>query len=276
MLKPVRRIFSVAFLFLLLLFNEALSQVIVRIPDTTIPRGSIYKIPVIGTIPGSSLNNLTLQLVFNANVIDIKSASGAGNYAMKCPVPKVDSINFDNLNSAVITISCNDVQPVNNDTICTIDVEGLAGPDSLSLIKPIKVIIDGTAIDAATLVQGTIKVPGEPVYQEFPEGIGQNYPNPFESTTTFPMSINNLTKVNFLIYAVNGASVYEVTVPGDWLTLEKVTKNGNIVIDRFDSVLERGSYLLHLTPGPEMASGVYFLLMLTDNGKYSKGFLYLK
>jgi hypothetical protein len=276
MLKRVRRIFSVAVFFLLLLSNKAFNQVIVSIPDTTIPRGSIYHIPIRGTISGSPLTSLTLQFSFNANVIDIKSASGADNYAMKCPKPVIDSINLDNLNSAIITITCNDVQAVNKGIICTIDVEGLVGPDSLTLIEPKKVFINGNEIDSATFTSGTIKVPGSPIFQEFPEGLGQNYPNPFITTTTFPMSINKPTKVNFLIYAVNGASVYEITVPGDWLTLEKVTKNGNIVIDRFESVLDRGTYVLQLTPGAEMASGVYFLLMLTDNGKYNKGFLYLK
>ena len=266
----------IIFLGLLSVCYVSFAQSLVSVPDTIIPRGQIYSIPITGIIEQSNVNSIRIKFQYNARVIDIKSASGADYYIMKCQTPNLSNPNFSNIDTATIDISCDSLSSIKNGVICIIDVEGLAGSDSLTMLTPIAIYENGILNSTATLKGGTIKVPGAPVYQRYPEGLGQNYPNPFSGYTFFPISIEKATKVEFKIFANDGGEVFSDDFNYESLQLYKVTNTGNVKINRFEDVLEKGSYSLTFIPDAGLASGSYFLVMLTDNGIYNKRFLYLK
>lgn len=257
-------------------YNVSFAQSNVSVPDTVIPRGKIYTIPITGSIGQSGISNIKITLLYNARVIDIKSALGADIFIMNCNTPILSIPNLTNIDSATIDISCDSITFSNSGTICQINVEGLASSDSMTTVTPIAMYENNILNTSATLNSGTIKVPGAPVYQRFPEGLGQNYPNPFAGYTFFPISIEKPTKVEFKIFSNEGAVVLSDDDNYETFLLYKITSTGDIKINRFEDVLEKGSYKLTFIPDAELASGSYFLVMLTDNGVYNKRFLYLK
>ncbi|OGU10656.1 MAG: hypothetical protein A2X61_17050 [Ignavibacteria bacterium GWB2_35_12] len=248
----------------------------VSVPDTVIPRGKIYSIPISGKIDISNVDSLRIRLQYNARVIDIKSAAGNDNFIMNCRTVKITNQDLTNIDKATIDVSCDSISPTTTGIFCMIDVEGLAGPDSLTNLIPIAVYVNGNPDLLALSDAGLIKVPGPPVYQRFPEWLGQNYPNPFSGYTFFHLSIENETKVDFKIFTNDGSEVISKDENSESLQLYKVTSTGNIKINRFEDVIDKGNYELHFIPDAELASGSYFLVMLTDNGIYNIRFLYLK
>ena len=252
------------------------AQSIVSVPDTAIPRGKIYSIPISGKIEQSGVDNIRIRLQFNARVINIKSATGSDNYIMKCLTPKLINPDLTNIDTATIDITCDSISSSTAGIFCMIDVEGLAGPDSLTLLTPIAIYVNEIPDLLATAKSGLIKVPGPLVHQRFPEWLGQNYPNPFSWFCFFPISIEKSTKVDFKIFTNDGSEV--ISSNSFWETIEiyKETGTGEVKINWHADLLERGNYKLHLIPDAELASGSYFLVMKTDNGIYNKRFLYLK
>jgi hypothetical protein len=257
-------------------YNLSFAQSYVSVPDTVIPRGEIYNIPVSGIFNQSDITSLKITFQFNARVIDVKSATGADSYIMKCSTPWLSELTFSGSDTAYVDISCDSVSSITNGIICSIDVEGLAGPDSITTLVPIKVFINGIQVELPTFKAGQLRVPGSTVYQQYPEGLGQNYPNPFSGYTFFPISIENATKIDFKIFTNYGQEVFTDLDNSESLMLFKETGSGFEKINIKDDVLEKGNYRLTFIPEAELASGSYFMVMQSDNGVYNKRFLYIK
>jgi len=82
--------------------------------------------------------------------------------------------------------------------------------------------------------------------------IYQNFPNPFNSTTTINYSLPEKSKVNIKIYNINGQTVLQL----------------------IDAVQPRGRYTLtwqgHNNQGEEVTSGIYFYIFQVKNRKIVK------
>lgn len=255
---------------------QLLSNNKVQINDTTINRGVISEIQIFGSLTESNINDLKIIIEFNALMLDIKEAKGSDTYIMKCPQI---SLNFDtyNITKTSMTISCNDVQPKENGVFCNLQVEGLASSDSILLIKPIKLLVNGNEVENLETRIGKITIPGTPVFQTFPENIGNNFPNPFFEETSFPISIHEPTKVKFYIYTTDGRFILSNEQPNDMLKLSFYKDKTEIPISDLNEKLERGFYRLKLLPdNMRFASGEYYLIMLTKLGVYYKNFMYFK
>jgi hypothetical protein len=251
------------------------SQTIISIPDTLIPRGKIYHIDITGNINQNSINNLKLTFLFDSRVIDIKSVSGSPNSAIKCN-PPVYNFNYDITNASTLDISCDNVQNITNGIICSLDIEGLVGPDSIAYIIPTGVFIDGTKDSSAILQKGLIIVPGEPIFQKYIERLGQNYPNPFSGYTFFPFTIAQPAKVKFLVYSYYGQLITSSDENDGTMIVLMSTKDGNKIISNLEVQLSEGNYYLQYSPSLKLSSGAYFLEMITDNGVYNIEFIFLK
>lgn len=249
----------------------------VEIRDTSIQRGIFNNyIAIYGTIEQTPINSINLELEYNAKLILVKSVIGASNYAMKCSFmePTAPTEPYE---TAILTIICNDVQAVNNGIICVLEIEGLAGYDSVSYITPKKILIDGTEPQDKEYIKGKIIVSQIPIVQKFPEGLGKNYPNPFSSSTIFPFTIDKTTPVIFKIFSLRGEEVINNNDINSMFQIEKLTKTGNIKIDDLSKPLEQGSYIFIFKPIIwKFGSGGYYLVMETNKGVYTSSFLYVK
>ena len=252
-----------------------ISNIVVSIPDTIIPRGAIYNIPIYGTIDKNDCQNINLTLKFNAYIIDIKGVSGDDLFAMKCGNPAV-IYNYIDLKNAEVEISCNEIQNIENGIICTIDVEGLAGPDSLTLLKPEKILLDAEEPEEPLLKEGLIKIPGIPIIQQMPEGLGQNYPNPFSYQTLFPFYLDNQSIVEFRLFYTDGKMFFGDIIDKPSFRVLKISSTG--IIDVVDPAieLEKGKYILEFTPEHNQPSGVYVLFMKVGVRLYQQSLLFIK
>jgi hypothetical protein len=235
------------------------------------------ELTVYGNIDLANIKSLEITFEFNALNLEIKSAYANSSFIMKCPTP-ITNYNKDDLTKSTVTIFCNDIQNINNGIICKLIVEALAGPDSITYLTPKSIKINDSLIDDANLTRGIIKIHGENVTQQYPEGIGRNYPNPFNEITTFPLSINYKTKVAFKIYANDGRFILSNDEANDMMELSFFdNKRNEIPITDLNSDLNRGNYILRLKPDyMQFASGMYYLIMIIDNKVYHRNFIYFK
>jgi hypothetical protein len=248
----------------------------IQINDTTINRGVISEIKITGSLSEANVNDLKIILEFNFLMIDIKEVIGSSDFIMKCP--KIDTAyNIDNITKTSMTISCNDIQSIENGVFCILKVEGLASSDSLLLLKPMKLIVNGKESENIETRIGKIFIPGTPIFQTFPENIGNNFPNPFFEETIFPISIHEPTKVKFYIYTTDGRFILSNEKPNEMLKLSFYKDRTEIPISNLNEKLEKGFYRLKLLPdNMRFASGEYYLIMVTNLGVYFKNFIYFK
>lgn len=252
------------------------SEIKITINDTTLSRGKTSQIFIYGTVTDDNISKFKLILEYNTLNLYIHSASGAGTYSMKCANPTITT-NLDDLTNSRVTITCNDIQKVENGIICVLNVEGLAGPDSTSVIKLDSVFINDTYLEMSDKDSGLINVPGLSVIQKYPEGIGFNFPNPFYEDTKFPISIHELTNVKFKVYSLDGRFVFSNEQTIDMLELSFYKNNIEVPISNLNQKLDQGSYMLKLKPdNMQFAGGEYYLIMITDNGVYHRNFIYMK
>ncbi len=265
---------------LLLGFSESYSQVNVSVGDTTIPQGDIYDIPVNVIIPEaiySDIESCSIKFVYDARIINIQDVTAGAGYLMQCEKPTFIN-NYDDLQLSILSISCNDCQLINDGLLCTISIQGLVGPDSLTSFATVEMSINGEIVEDLQSLPTTIKVPGTIISQEFPEGIGINFPNPCHYTTVFPFNINKISKVHFEIYNASGRLLLSSNDPNpDIFSVYFISKNGVEYIPDMDSELNQGSYFLRLYFSDyEISSGLYYLKMKTKNGTYNVSFMIIR
>ena len=262
---------------LLLAYSNAYSQVTVSISDTLIPRGEIYDIPVNIFIPTEEydeINELSFQITYDAQIINIQDVKGGTGYLMECLSPIFNN-NYDDLQNAVLSVFCDDCTLIDDGKVCMISIQGLVAPDSLTIFAVTEIKINGEdAVDYQSNI-ATIKVPGTIVTQQYPEGLGMNFPNPCHYSTVFPFNINKTSKVHFEIYNASGRML--LTSSGseeDVFTMYYVDKTGVVYISDFNAELNQGSYFLRMDiPDYEISSGLYYLKMKTKSGEYNGNFL---
>ena len=257
-------------------FNFLNAKVKIIIPDTTVRIGNKISLELIGDLDENNINSIEIMLDFNAYNLDIKSAKGDSNYVIKCLNPAY-TIDMDNIINSKMDIFCDDIQTINNGVFCKLEIEALSGPDSVTKINVDYIKINGKTISDAEITAGNIKIIGESIIQNYPEGLGLNFPNPFFDKTKFQISISKSTKVEFQIYSIAGQFILSNKLEENMLKLSLVKSNQEIAITSLNELLSRGDYYLTLRPDrTRFASGEYYLLMSTDNGSYTTKFIYMK
>jgi len=256
-------------------FNNLFSQVGISFDDTSIQRGRIYEIPVYGSVSGNSLTDLTLIFSFDSHIIDVKGALGGDKYAIKTLNPSF-GLAFPRLDSAVIRINSTEIQPVSNGIICMLQVEGLVYSDSLAKIVLRELILNGAHVPELKFKEGTIKVLGDAYLSHLPDDLGQCTPNPFVGQAKFGFSIENPSKVRFIVYSVLGRLVM-TSDDNEFDQFVAKSQEKNLTYKKFNQTFESGDYVLLFNPSIwDLSQGLYFMVMQTDKGAYKTNFLYFK
>lgn len=257
-------------------FYAAKSQITVSVPDTAIPAGSVYKIPVKAKIDSDTIRTLTLVFTYNSHIIYVKRVGAGGNYLMKCDTPQT-KYNYFDLTSVDLEIKCDSLNKPQKDTseICFLEIEGLTYRDTTIKLELAKIIINGSNTIEKNEFVSNITVNSIGVIQAYPEGLSYNFPNPFFGKTTFPFSINEPTKVDFKVFSLIGIQCLSSDNLEKNMIIYKRTKNGNVRINNLKDPLTQGSYLLEVYPSWELYFGVYYMIMETENNVYSRTFVYV-
>ncbi len=269
------KVFSIILL-LFIIFNKSFSaDYSVAVRDTLMPHGAIYEIPIFGKINDANAKNIELHINFNALILDIKSARGGEQFGIKDASIDLNTV-ADKWDSVNITINSSNISPDFEGILCYLLVEALAGPDTISIVKPFQLKVNGTAV-VADFESGFIRTSPPIVSQKYIEGIGLLYPNPFAESATVKFTIEKESKVRFLVYSTSGKFIDELPENTKYFEFD-IFNSKNERLTEFDNVkFEPGNYSLVLRPLKwEVSSGMYCVFMLTASGEYSTQFIYVK
>ncbi len=261
-------------IFIFVLLSSAIfAQNSVNFEDATVDREHYVSLALSGTITGDNIKTLTVEIVYDSRIIDIKSASGKNGFAMQEALPEIKT-DFTKLDSALLTITSHNAVAVNKGTICNLLIKGLVWSDSMAYVLPLKVLINGKEVSTDNLKQGIVKVLGNPIFPNFPDYLGNGYPNPFNYRVRFDFSLKKKSSVKFTLYKMNGVKVLDSDDSKDMLLVFS-TKNGTVLNSL--SNLEEGSYYVLLTPkNQEIASQYYLFVMQTDRQVFNTNIIYCK
>jgi hypothetical protein len=249
--------FAYIFVFLICsFFTTVHSQVTITIPSITVERNEnfIVQVPV-SFEEGFVIDSFSFIVEFNPQVVSLQRTTTPLASAILCDTLKQDSL-YIPPDRMQVRISCNapSVGAANQNIL--LHFLALSGKDSTTKVDLLTIQLNGANVPISNPSNGLITIRNnKQVVQNFPEFLGQNFPNPVERLTTFPYSINNVTNVTFSVYNSVGEKI--LTFP----TIQR----------------DRGGYNFILGMDPtEFASGTYCLQMETNENVYFQSFLYLK
>lgn len=252
-----------------------LSQEKIEIKDTVLYRnGSTYILPVYSNISLQSVQNLKLKIKFNHLLVDITGIQAGSEYGIK-ETNSFFSINTENFIESYLEITASDFNSDYSGILFGIQLETLAGPDSIAIISPIEITINDEINTAISLLQGKIMI-GLPVYPIINEGIQEIFPNPFAYKGTVQFSIKDDTYVKFFIYSSNGRLIG--SIPGETaFKYDFYDKKNNHIPEIKNYNFTRGYYKFTFEViNWKFSSGLYTLVMETNRGVYEAKLLLLK
>lgn len=251
----------------------------IDVPDTVLFRGenNTIGLEVTGNIDADQADLIQIYFEYKSDVINIKSAHGDDSFAMKSADIYTEE-NFNPPDTIVLLVSDTKSQVVNNGTICRLNIEGLAGPDSIAYLKPLQLYINGALQPDTEFRTGQIKVLGAPIIPIPPEGVAQNYPNPFSETTRIIFYIKESTKIDFSLFSTGGEKIKSAWDNDPSIEFNFYDgRSGDKINPEKDEEFPPGEYELLLRPLTwKFGSGAYYLVMKTDNGTYQKTIMYTK
>lgn len=246
----------------------------VGLRDTSIARGTTNLIPIYGEIPSNSVGNFELSVRFNAYVIDIKRIVTDASTCLD--EQNTFSVDLTKIESASFEVSSDNFKMPFKGILFYLEVEGLAGPDTATLVAPIIIKIGGVE-QQADFGSGTISVQSIPVGPKLTEGLGQNFPNPFNVYTEIFFSVDSETKVSFKVFSLNGRNVFSSALNDDSFVTEIYDDAGNEIDDYTEHVFVAGRYKMRLTPASwNISAGAYYLVMAVQDQVYKTNFMYFK
>jgi hypothetical protein len=252
----------------------AWSQSSVQAPTARIDRAKIYNLPVIGSLPSGPITELKLLFYYDARIIDIKSASGSEAMAIEDIIPNYTS-DYKKIDSTFFIVIGNKVKSVTNDTLCMLQIEGLAFSDSIAYIKPYQIWINGNFISNTQFTNGRITVNGSSILPNFPDNFGYGYKNPFDYSISFDFNLEKSSKAEFLIFTISGGQVVSSKTDPQMFTINDEINGKHIT--NMSQILDKGSYTMTFTPDETMiSSGLYIIVMKTDRSVYNRNFIYIK
>lgn len=227
-------------------------------PSETILRyGQTTRIVVSGALDAGTSGTVRLSFAYPPTVIRIRQVVGDASYALKCPNVRIVSNTVTDRTTATLVVECDNVAEASTGLLCAIDVEGLAGPDTIGTLNPLELVVNGQVQGDAALTSGTVRVQGGPGGGTVPlvEGILGNYPNPFR----------DMTRIE---YAMEGPGLAHFTV-------RDMSGRMFVKLDPIQS--DAGLQSFELRPEAwELSSGAYLLQMTTDRGTYFHSFMIMK
>lgn len=227
------------------------AQIAVSVPDTVLGdiRPEKVVLSITGELPVAS--SIRLRFAFDASRIRVKSIVGGTDKAIGCLMPTFSETSSET--NGILEVQCDSVSG-GAGKLFDMAVEILAGIDSAARIIPDSVYIDGVPHGFQAKI-GTISIGDKRVKQIIAEGIEQNAPNPFNTSTSFYYNIDDDTPVRFCIYSAIGQLMRDYTP--------------------FQQTRGRHRFFINIEPG-EFGAGAYCLTMTTNKGAYVSYLLCLK
>lgn len=262
-------------LLLILISTKVLGKNTIFIKDTLIPVGNIYEIPVYGNLENLPQGNLKLKISFNSLNLDIKGASGSNELGFENS-QLVTITSFNQWYNSEIVISTNKYKLNYSGILFYLTIESLVGPDSITMLRPISLEIDGAVIDCE-FQSAKITTRSPIVEQKFIENISLFYPNPFNYEATVKFTIEEDTKVEFLIYNYSGTKVFEIPSNSNEIKFIIFNEKDEKIAIENPLVLKKGTYKIIIAPVlTKFSSGLYYFIMKTKKGYYGTNFIYVK
>jgi hypothetical protein len=264
------------YLILLLFYNCNLLAIDkISINDFSINRGEKKYIPVISDIIfNQSINKLKLTFLFNSKAISINKVISKPNYAINCESQNLNIISFKPLDSAFYSFDCSSINIAFKDTLCLLEIEGLAGNDTSAYIN-LELYSDEVKFNA-DYKNSSIKITDIRTFPGFIEDIGYNFPNPLVSTTKFPITIDDKSNININIYSITGQLISDNINNPDNFRLFK-NENDFWSEKQINQTLDRGFYHLVFNINTwELSAGTYFLVIQTSKNLLYRTFLVIK
>lgn len=252
---------------LLLVFTERpplaaqTPQVSFHLQDTSVPRGTLVRVAirtVFRQLP-ASLDSIRFTVRYAPSTLAFQAARGGGSSVMQCPSPRIDS-QFVNLNLGAIRVSCAALRslPANTDTVtlATMDFRTLASPDITTFLAVDSLSLNGRLLLPVSSRPAQITLQGAPlVAAEFPDAIGQNFPNPAPAEgTMFP-------------YTVAASGLVEFAL---------ISSRGDVMTEFPPILRNQGRHVFQLSTTTTLSGGMYVLRMITPRGVYYRSFLLRK
>jgi hypothetical protein len=270
--------FILIFVILISTYFVSYSQPAVRVSDATAPRGESTLIDVTGTIDFGNTGELVFYFTFNAYLYDIKSVKTGNNFGLNTITGDGFKVIINPMGLSELIVKSNDYKNISNGILFRIELEGLAYKDSIGFIIPDSVALNGTKVNNLSLNRGRIVVPGLPIYDDFGEGLGYCYPNPFHYTVTLPFYLESSQNIKLNVFSLAGKRIpiHEINMEQNRL-FKKETNGTKVPLDNIDSELSPGYYEYVFTPEYwEMSSGIYYVFLITNDKVYSKSLIFFK
>lgn len=219
----------------------------INVPQNTeIAVGQRLTVAVIGTLDVGGSIEVTFR--YDPSVMRIVGASGGEGYGLRCFPLDILENSVESASSAVFTVRCPFSVSIANDTLVTLDIEGVGGEDTVGFLRTDRVVANGLELTNVAFNTGTvIRTGGVTARQVVKEGITGNYPNPFSSRTRIVYVMDADGPVKFIVRNAQGRLVQELA------TMD---------------ALAGENYLDYEQIAWQVAGGVYILQMTTDAGTY--------
>lgn len=242
--------------------------------DTSGTRGDVISLPLL--IQDLSPDN-SLELTFDINALMLNpiGLSFNENSLAADNSSNLDFIyNSDLPRESVISVDIFDFEDRTSDTLCFLDIEILAGPDTLATIELDSAIIDSESIDINSSITEIRII--EPV-ELIPDNIvGDVYPNPTTGEARANLYLNVPTTVTVSIYNISGKKVLKAICGDCEGELITIYDSEQMPVDK-ERILEPGEYSIKLVDQSNfMSAGAYVLIVSTDNQVLNKKFMIIK
>jgi hypothetical protein len=239
----------------------AQTDISIQLPDTTLQRGTLVRLPIRAVIRqlAAPITSLSIIIRYAPSSLAFQQAIGGGASLMQCATPRTDS-QFVNLNLASVRVSCDNLRRISSgsDTIimATLEFLTLASPNVTTSVSVDSLSVNGRTVLPTSPRPAVIRMTGAPLVEgNFSDGLGQNYPHPVPvDGAVFPYTVVELGIVDFAL----------------------ISSGGN-VIREFPSLRRpQGRYFFTFKPEGDMPSGMYTLRMTVRGKAYYRGFLLSK
>ncbi len=254
--------------------SVGMSQGFISFSDAEIKRGNKTIIKVESNGDFTNVTDIRIILKYNSYVIDIGKVTGNSDYIISCNDINLNK-NFEIKDSATIEFSCNQINQNAKNNFFDLEIEGLAGPDSVAYIFIDSIFINNQYKKIDQQKNSKIKVIGIPVFQ-YAEGLGLPYPNPFYDKITIPFTLSNTSNIDFYIYSSSGHLIFDKTAINKEIIIKR--ENGPLAeIINLSKPLLKGTYKIEFTPVEwNFSTGLYYFFLKTDRNDYYSIFLYAK
>jgi len=261
-------------LFFVISTSVGMSQGFISFNDSEIPRGSKTTITVETNGEFSNITDIRIILKYNAYVIDIAKVIGSENYIIGCNDISLNK-KFEKQDSATIEFSCNQINAGASNIFFDLEIEGLAGPDSIAYIFIDSIFFNNQIVHIEQQKGSKIKVVGIPVFQ-YAEGLGLAHPNPFYEKITIPFTLFSPSFIDFFIYSSNGELIYDKNCLNKEIIIKKESSDLLKITD-LSNELTKGTYIIEFIPIEwNFSTGLYYFFLKTDRNDYYSIFLYAK